>query len=199
MTTKLDKALASSPTPRAAAASRLQAALAGRRVFRPVKVRVHLVELDAVMTVLGSERSLDIEGESIAAMARRGIEQTTLNQNKFELELAIRTLAEAVLDSEENPVPFGNVGAWGKLEPEVIGDLWIQYAELRAQHDPAIEELTREEVDGINDAISKKNEPLLRWFGARRLSRFLLTSADRLASSSTERSSPGRSSPDASD
>jgi hypothetical protein len=177
------------------AASRLQTALAGRRVFRPVTVRVHLVELAAVMTVVGSERSLDLEAEVAAAMEKRGLEQNVLNQGKFELELAWRTLAEAVRDSEQNPAPIGSAADWGELAPEVIGDLWIQYCELRAQQDPSTTELTRQEADEIRDAIVKKNEPLLRYFGVRRLSRYLLTLADPPASCSTSRSSPGASSP----
>ena len=197
--TKLASAIAAQTrpqtAPKAGTAYRLQIALAGKRPFRPVTVRVHLVELDAVMTVVGSERSLDIEGEVAAAMEKRGLEQNVLNQGKFELELAWRTLAEAVLDSEDNPAPIGTAAHWGQLAPEVVGDLWIQYCELRAEYDPSTTELTKEDADGIRDAIVKKNEPQLRYFGARRLSRYLLTLADPPASSSTERSSPGDSSP----
>jgi hypothetical protein len=175
--------------------TRLEAALAGKRPFKPVRVLVHGVPHEAVMTVIGSERSLDIEGEVARAMDKRGLEQNVLTQGKFELEFAWRTLAEAVLDSEQNPVPFGTAEQWGRLVPEVVGDLWIQYAELRAEHDPQVAELTEDEVRGIRDAVAKKNAPALRYFGASRLSRFLLSSADLLASSWTERSSPGGSSP----
>src|SRR5262249_35833073 len=122
-------------------------------------------------------------------------EQNVLTQGKFELELAWRTLAEAVLDSEQNPVPFGTAEQWGKLVPEVVGDLWVQYAELRAEHDPQVAELTEDEGRRIRAAVSKKNAPALRYFGASRLSRFLLSSADLLVSSWTEKSTPGASSP----
>jgi hypothetical protein len=197
--TKLGSAIAQSNSqsaPKTAAASRFQAALAGHRVLRPIAVPVAPgVELAAVMTVVGSERSLDIEGEVAAAMEKRGLEQNVLNQNKFELELAIRTLADAVLDSEANPAPLGGLHDWGKLQPEVIGDLWMQYAELRTQHDPSVAELTEREVDEIRDAVSKKNGPLLRYFGARRLAAYLLTLGDPPESSSTSTSSPGDSSP----
>jgi hypothetical protein len=175
--------------------TRLEAALAGRRPFKPIKVLVHGVPHDAVMTVIGSERLLDIEGEVARAMDKRGLEQNALTQGKFELELAWRTLAETVLDSEQNPVPFGTAEQWGKLVPEAVGDLWVQYAELRAEHDPQVAELTEDEVRGIQDALSKKNAPALRYFGVSRLSRFLLSLADQLASSWTGRSSPGDSSP----
>lgn len=199
--TKLGSAIAQASAPassRASAGTRLQAALAGHRVFKPVAVPiVPGVELAAVMTLVGSERHLDVEGEVATAMERRGLEQNVLNQGKFELAEAIIILAESVLDSETNPVPIGSVKDWGRLSPEVLGDLWMQYGELRAQHDPAIAELTQEEADAISDAVEKKNGGLLRYFGARRLSVYLLTSADRRASSSTERSPPGDSSPGA--
>lgn len=193
--TKLGDAIDKRPAAGKSPVTRLEAALAGKRPFKPVHVRVHGVAHVAVMTVVGSERSLDLEGEVARAMDKRGLEQNVLTQGKFELELAWRTLAEAVLDSEQNPVPFGTAEQWGRLVPEVVGELWVQYAELRAEHDPLVAELTEDEVRGIRDAVSKKNGPALRFFGATRLSRFLLSTADLLASSWTERSSPGDSSP----
>ena len=193
--TKLGNAIDKGPAASKSPVTRLEAALAGKRPFKPVQVRVHGIPHDAVMTVIGSERSLDLEGEVVRAMDKRGLEQSVLTQGKFELELAWRTLAEAVLDSEPNPVPFGTAEQWGRLVPEVVGDLWVQYAELRAEHDPQVAELTEDEVREIRDAVSKKNAPALRYFGASRLARYLLTSAGPPASSSIERSSPGDSSP----
>jgi surface antigen len=70
-----------------------------------------------------------------------------------------------------------------------------QSATLRAQHDPSTTELTKQEVDEIQGAIVKKNAAQLRYFGARRLSRYLLTLVDPPAGSSTGKSSPGDSSP----
>jgi hypothetical protein len=196
---KLGDAISRTSAPsKASGASRLAAALAGKRPFKPIKVPVHGVEHDAAMTVIGSERHLDIEGETAKAMERRGFEQNVLNQSRFELDEAIRVLAIAVVNSEEDPRPFGSLAEWGELVPEVISDLWLQYAELRAQHDPQLAELSKLELDGIADAVSKKNGPLLVFYGARRLARYLLTLAARPASSSTSRSQPGASSSDTS-
>ncbi len=167
--TKLGDALHKGAAAGKAPVTRLEAALAGKRPFKPVQVRVHGVPHDAVMTVIGSERSLDIEGEVARAMDKRGLEQNVLTQGKFELELAWRTLAEAVLDSEQNPIPFGTAEQWGRLVPEVIGELWVQYAELRAEHDPQVAELTEDEVREIRAAVSKKNGPALRYFGVSKL------------------------------
>jgi len=127
---------------------------------------------------------------------RRGIEQNVLNQNKYELEEAMRVLAEAVVDNEQARTPIGSLSDWGLLAPEVISDLWVKYAELRAEHDPIVEALTEAEFSWIREALSKKNAHALRYFGASRLSRFLLTSGDQPASSSTGKFSSGDSSPD---
>jgi hypothetical protein len=184
---------AASTTP--AAPSRLQAALAGVPPYKPVQVPVNGVLLNAVMTVIGSERSLTLEAESAESTRARGFEQNLLTQGKYELELAWNTLAEAVLDSVENPVPLGTAELWGKLPPEVIGGLWVQYGEFRAAQDPELADLTKDQVAQIADFVAKKNEAGLWFFGAKRLSRYLLITADQPASSSTERSWPGRSSP----
>lgn len=193
----IEKGAAAAPT-KAGGASRLAAALAGRRPFRPIKVPVHGIEHAAVMTVIGSERQLDLEGETVKAMEGRGFTQAMqneLHQTKFELDLAIRVLAVVVRVSEQDPAPFGSLADWGQLVPEVIADLWQQYAELRAEHDPALGELAASELAGIEAAVKKKDPVSLAFFGARRLARYLLILEDRRESSSTSRSLPGDSSP----
>ena len=90
--------------------TRLQAALAGKRPWRAVQIPGLGLGLGAVMTVLGSERHLDIVGEVAVAMERRGIAQNVLNQGKFELDEALRTLAAAAVHSAEDPTPVGTLG-----------------------------------------------------------------------------------------
>ena len=191
--TKLGDAIPKGPAAGKSPVTKLQAALAGKRPFKPV--RIPGLELEAAMTVLGSERHLDIVGEVVSAMEERGIPQNVLNQGKFELDEAVRTLAQVVVASAQDPTPIGTASDWGQLAPEAIAELWVQYAELRAEHDPLVDALTEHEIREIRDAVSKKNGPALRYFGASRLARYLLTSADPHASSSIERSSPGDSSP----
>jgi len=195
MATKLGAAISQGSTPAASSsvASRFLAALAGRRVLKPVTIPA--LGLDAVMTLLGSQRLLDIDGEVERAMEKRGLEHSVLTMGKFELETAVRVLAEAVMDATDTTQALGTVAEWGLLTPEVIGDLWRQYGDLREEHDPSIEQLTPDELLELRTAVSKKNGTLLRVYGARRLSAFLLTLDDPLASSETSRSSPGDSSP----
>jgi hypothetical protein len=152
--TKLGDAIHKGPAAGKPPVTKLQAALAGKRPFKPV--RIPGLELEAAMTVLGSERHLDIVGEVATAMEERGIPQNVLNQGKFELDEAVRTLAQAVVTSAQDPTPIGTASDWGQLAPEAIAELWVQYAELRAEHDPLVDALTEDEIREIRDAVSKK-------------------------------------------
>jgi hypothetical protein len=191
-TTKLGSALASPPAPAASAASRFMAALQGRRPMKPITIPG--LDLPAVMVIVGSERMLDLEGESLRAMESRGIPRIVMNEARFELDLALRVLAEAIVESKENPVAIGTLAEWGKLPPETIVALWLEYTALREEFDPADVELTKAEIEEIHDAVVKKNATLLRYFGPRRLASYLLSTSEAPASSPEPRSSPGDSS-----
>ena len=192
MTTKLGSALASSPAPTSSAASRFMAALQGRRPIRPIVIPG--LNMSAAMVLLGSERLLDLEGESLRAMERRGIPRLVMNEPKYELDLAVRVLAEAVVESETDETPVGTAADWGRVPPETIVALWLDYAALREEHDPADVALTQDDVEQIRDAIVKKNGMLLRYFGPRRLASYLLSTSGEPAASPEPRSSPGDSS-----
>lgn len=196
MVTQLGKAIAKTAPAASSAPSRFMAALAGKRVLKPITIPS--LGLEAVMTLLGSDRLLDIDGDVVRAMERRGLSRDDImNLGRFELETAKRALAEAVLELGDPPTkPLGTVEEWGGVTPEVIGDLWRQYGDLREEHDPASAELTSEEILDLRGAVSKKNGVLLRVFGARKLSAYLLTLGDQPAISSTPRSSPGDSWPE---
>ena len=195
MVTKLGTALANAAAAAAAsssAPSRFMAALAGKRVLKPITIPA--LGLEAVMTLLGSDRLLDIDGDVVRAMERRGLDRDGLNLGRYELETAKRALAEAIREPSDPSKPLGTVDEWGQLPPEVIGDLWRQFGDLREEHDPVESPLTSDEIVELRDAVSKKNGVLLRVFGARKLSAYLLSLDDPPASSSTPKSSPGDSS-----
>lgn len=195
MATQLGKAIARTAPAASSAPSRFMAALAGKLVRKPITIPA--LGLEAVLTLLGGERLLDIDGDVLRAMEKRGIELSVLTQGKFELETATRVLAEAILEAGDTSTkPLGTVAEWGQLTPEVIGDLWRQYTDLREEHDPSIDELTSDEIVELRVAVSKKNGALLRVFGTRRLAAYLLTLDDPPASSETPKSSPGDSSPE---
>lgn len=189
---KLGSALAQAPAPTSSAGSRFAAALQGRRPIKPIVIPG--LDMPAALLLVGSERLLDLEGESLRAMERRGIPRDVMNEPKFELDLAIRVLAEAVVESEENLTAVGSASDWGRVAPEAIVALWLEYAALREEHDPADVALTDDDVRQIRDAIVKKNGMLLRYFGPRRLASYLLSTSEEPASSPEPRSSPGDSS-----
>lgn len=191
--TKLGSAIAQGSATSSPVATRFLAALQGRRPGKPIRIPV--LELDAYMALVGSERMLDLEGESLRAMDRRGIPRDPMNEAKYELDLALRMLAEAVTESEDSATPIGTVAEWGKLAPEAIAAMWLEYSALREEHDPVDVSLTPDDINEIRDAIVKKNAMLLRYFGPRRLASYLITSESQPASSPEPSSSPGDSSP----
>lgn len=173
---------------------RLLAALASSRVLEPITVPG--LGATALMTLVGSERQLEIEGEVSAIMASRGLGDPIAFAPAWELARAIRTLADAVLDDDQalraSPPAFGSVEEWGRVPREQVQEAWRMYGELCEKHDPASQQsFTEEEMELIRIAVVKKNATALPFFGAKRLSAFLLSMADQLASSTTAESSPG--------
>lgn len=193
MTTKLRSAQ-DGRAPKAAA-SALAAALSGAEHFEDVEVPLPGGTIvHGRMTVIGAARALDVEGDVVSAMSARALEQTVITQGEYELERAIRTLAEVVRDPDDKEQPLGSVADWGRLPQETISAMWLRYGDLRERIDPVSRPLTQAERDEIANAISKKNATHLRSFGVRTLSAYLLASADRPASSATPLSSDGPSS-----
>ncbi len=192
MMTKLAASLAGAAAAPATKASRILQALAGARPLRPITIP--LIGLPALMTLVGSERELDIEGEVAKVMGARGLEAGLLNQTAWEIERARRVLADAVLDADEK-TPLGDLAAWGQMPKEVVIELWRWYIALSEEFDPSLAELTSAERAELEAAIEKKSAPLLRSFGVSRLATYLLTTAAERASSPTPRSTPGDSSP----
>lgn len=177
-------------------ASALAAALSGVEHFEDVVVVLTGgVLVPGKMRLVGAAKALDIEGEVVAAMDVRGLVQNVLTQGEYELERAIRMLAEAVRDAEDTLKALGSVTEWGLVSQESINAMWLRYGDMREIHDPVSIPLTAEVVAEINAALSKKNSQLLRSFGVRTLSSYLLATADRPASSARPPSSDGVSSP----
>lgn len=200
---KLGRAFAAqsvAPAPVASAASRFMAALSGKRPSRHVPIPIPGVGvIDGWVTLIGTDRELDIEGEVVDAMTTRKLEAGLLNETAWQLERAKRTLAEAIfeVDPSENPAAtrLGTHDLWGRLPKETLVDLYRVQLQLAEEHDPASYELTEEDRAAIRFAVEKKSEPALRSFGVRVLARYLATTVDPPASSLTPKSPPGDSSP----
>jgi hypothetical protein len=174
------------------------------RVLEPFTIP--RLNLKAVMTLVPHYRANVIESEVIAEMERLKIPNDETHEiQEWEAERAARYLAEAALDpdlvAKQEYVPVGELADWRALDRDVLGECWRIYCDVRAAYDPISQELTAEEMDMIEAALKKKAEDadlclrFLRLFGIRRLSRYLLASAERLSTSATPTSSDTPSSP----
>lgn len=192
--TLLGGALAGTTKPTISGSTRLSLALAGAPVHEPgILILPNGIEVLYFMTLVGSERLLDIEGETYRAMERRGIEIGVMTEHNFELERTARTLAEAIVERDAPHACIGSVADWGKLSPEQLRALWVRYGDLVQKHDPLAPavDLSSAEIAEIREAIVKKNAMLLLYFGVARLSAYLLTTASQPAASVIPESSSG--------
>ena len=198
--TKLGQAFrATAPRP---AESRFALALAGSRVLEDFVIP--RLNLPVKVTLVSTARQQAIEADVHQAMRTLMLDpkvHTWLVEQEVEADRARRTLAEVVLEATadrsrpETMKPIGTPAEWEQLDRDILGECWRFYGDLRELHDPAGMPLTRDEQDAIEHAIKKKEPALLRLCGARKLSAYLLITADQRANSSIERSSPGGSSP----
>lgn len=102
-------------------------------------------------------------------------------------ELAVRTLAVAVRDPDDNAEPLASLSDWQECDDEQIGAVWEWYQDLEAELDPlgADGGLTSADVDVMLAAAKKKGGALLMSFGSRKLAAFAITLAEQLSSSPT--------------
>lgn len=179
----------------------------GARVLEPW--RIPRLNLDVVITLVPHYRACAIESDLIEHMERKlKIELNATTELEYEAERAAQTCADAFLDPEhvkrDEYVPIGTLADWRGLDREVIAECWRQYSAVRVAYDPVSVALGDDELEAIEDAIKKKAEDpdrslrLLRLYGVRRLSSYLLHSADRLFPSPTPTSSPSLASEDGS-
>lgn len=192
--TKLGRALSAKPNPgEPAKVSRLKAAIEASRVWHPFVMP--MLGIPAVMTLISTSRYKAIESEVSEEMANLHLELNRTNETTFELERARRTLAEAVrepdpADPTKGAGPLGTLAEWGELPPDVVGDVWRTYLDVRAAHDPVSAPLNDDELATIVDAVKKKDVVLLRFCGVRRLATFLVTTGALPAISPTPSSGP---------
>lgn len=193
--TALGRAVAAQTAP---PPNRFAQAISGARVLHPFVIP--RLDLPAVMTLVPHYRSQAIDAAVADEMRRLKLEASVTNERNFESEKACRMLAEAVLDPEavarNEYIPLGSVSDWGQLDDDVIADVWRLFLDLRFALDPIECPITRDDEEVIWEALKKKNPQLLRFCGVRRLSSFMLSMGDRLASLAPLPSMPSESSPD---
>lgn len=166
--------------------SRLAAAVSGAQLEEVLE----LPRLGAaVMRLVPHSRVLEIEAAVRAHMDGIGLAELVTTQHLWECERAVRMLAEGVRDPGAARPAFGTLAEWRELDQDLVADLWRIYSDFRERADPVGVDLTDAERAEIERAIVKKNAPLLRSFGCRRLATWLLTTAAPPSTSATPRSS----------
>lgn len=159
--------------------SKFAAAIAGARPFVPY--RIDRLGLDTVITLCPQNRIQEIEGAVHARMRALGLELSRTTELNYESERAVRVLAEIVLDPVSK-LPIGTSAEWASLDVDTISAAWQAAGDVREQYDPIDTPLTQEEMELITDAVKKNSPALLRLCGVRRLSLYLLTTADQRSS-----------------
>lgn len=205
---KLERAAAAAPAARPADPAKLERAAAGARVREPYVIP--RLDLPVVVTLLPHDRMAVIESEVFETMERKlKLQLSPITEIVWECERAARYCAEAFIDPDTVTAdgggdwkPIGPLDTWRtKIDPDVIGDCYRFYVDVRTKYDPVGVGCTQEELDAIAEIVKKVEAPsevrlqLLRSFGLRRLSSWLITMGSQLFSSTTPESSDGASLP----
>lgn len=170
--------------------SRLAQAASGARVLH--RFTIPRLGIPAVMTLCPHSRKQQIEGAVYATMAGLKLPLDRVTEWTYEADRASRTLAEVVLDPTEVQAgrftPIGSLDDWQNLDEQIIEDCWRTYLDVVAANDPVAIELTPDEIQFVDEMISKKNGMGLRYFGTRRLSAYLLATGEPRSTSAIPRS-----------
>lgn len=114
-----------------------------------------------------------------------------------EAELAMRVLAASFRDPDDHAVAFGTLEDWGSYcDNDLISLAWHAYGDVKERLDPVDTDLSEEDMIAIGVAVKKKDGPLLRSYGAVKLSRWLASTGGP-QSISQQPSSPNSDSPSA--
>lgn len=202
---KLERAAAAAPARKSVDVGKLERAAIGARVREPFVIP--RLGLPAIMTLLTHDRVAAIEIEVADFVRATNLTPGFAAEIVIETERAARYCAEAIIDPDTIAAdgggdwkPLGAVDVWRtKVDPDVVGDCYRFYADVRAKYDPVGDGCTQEELDAIAEIVKKVEAPsdlrlqLLRNFGVRRLSSWLVTMGSQLFSSTTPALSDGAS------
>lgn len=127
------------------------------------------------LELLGARASQEVEAAVYRNMLALGIDLGAMTLDRFELERAVVTLAEAAREPADRSLPFGTLAEWQRVDPVTIITAWDTYLDVKDRLDPLDTPLTDDERDQIERAIQKKDRTLLRSFGVAKLSLFMLS------------------------
>jgi hypothetical protein len=194
---KLERAAVGAPQTKKVDPGRLELAATGARVREPFVIP--RLGLPAVITLLAHDRISLIEAEVAEFERALNLTPGFAADVTIETERAARYCAEAVIDPDTINAdgsgdwkPIGPLEVWRtKIDPDVVGDVYRFYADVRAKFDPVGVGCTQEDLDAIAEIVKKVEAPsdlrlqLLRHYGVRRLSSWLVTMGSQLFSSTT--------------
>lgn len=164
--------------------------------------RVH-IDIEIPRTSIKARMRLADRAESLAVTseARRMFKALSLVDESgrvvgiaaddWNAEIAVRYLAVAIRNPDDVTKPLDSLEEWRLCDDDQIEALWSMYRDLRAQLDPLGDvdsALSDAEMNEIEAAVKKKESAVLMSFGSRKLALYTLTSAARLASSTTPKS-----------
>lgn len=165
---------------------------------RPSTMRGEFVELPMLgrvwVELVGGDVLDEIDSAVFSRMKALDLPLAPVNMRTLEGIRDRMTLAWAVRDPDHVEVRAGSKEEWGALDIDLVTACAIVYRDVRERLSPVqLGELTREQMDDIRRGIEKKNPMPLLDAGVVVLTRYLLTTADPLASSPTMPSSTGES------
>lgn len=150
------------------------AALAGAREH--IDIVIPRTAIAGRMRLVTRSERASIESEVLAYMKALSI--TSLEQ--YSAETAVRTLAIAVRDPQDEHRTLDSVEEWRECDDDQIAALWKVYQDLAERVDPLGAdggELEPGELDAMIAAAKKKEFDRLISYGSRRLAIFAITTA----------------------
>lgn len=158
--------------------------------------RGEVVDIPGLGTVrlelLGATAAQEVEAAVLKAMHGRDVAFGAITAGAFEIERAVRTLAESAIDPADR-TPLGDAAKWGQVDEATIAAAWQAYDDVRTRLDPMSLPLSVDDTVAISSAVKKKDALQLRTYGAVKLSAWLASTAGQLAISPPPSSSSSES------
>lgn len=145
----------------------------------------------ARIELLGAKATNEAAALAIKRFESRGLVLNGITARRHDLEFAVVTLSLAVFDPADTSKPFGTLEEWEALDEPLVSACWHVYGDVEERLNPMEYPLSVADVVGIEMALKKKDGPLLRSYGVKKLCDFMLTTADLPSTSPKPSSSSG--------
>lgn len=144
------------------------------------------------MRILSRKENQEADAEARAYMESLGVPLSVASSVEYQAEVGTRTIAVACRHFDSPAEPLATADEWREfVDDGLLNFMWEKYEALLAAQDPVASELTDEEVADLEDALKKKDATRLKFYGAGKLSLFLLTTDGQRSTSPTLKSGSG--------